>query len=96
MRVKYTYQLKLRDRGTYGFLLPRDHIVPTGKEVFDAVIYFGKFLGGQLNFAATEEEQSGHTQPKKQSQQDHPGMEPDEETIDDADEDVMFELRRRR
>ncbi|KAI4842684.1 hypothetical protein E4T44_07165 [Aureobasidium sp. EXF-8845] len=97
MKVKYTYQLKLRDRGTYGFLLPRDHIVPTGKEVFDAVIYFGKFLGGQLNFAATEEEQkSGYTQPEKQSPQDHPDIEFDDEIVDNVDEDVMFELRRRR
>jgi extracellular matrix protein 14 len=44
MHVRWAYQLKLRDRGTYGFLLPREHIIPTGKEMVDAIMYFGGFL----------------------------------------------------
>jgi extracellular matrix protein 14 len=44
MRVRWAYQLKLRDRGTYGFLLPKEHIIPTGKEMVDAIMYFGEFL----------------------------------------------------
>ena len=44
MQVKYSYQIKLRDNGNYGFLLPSKHIVPTGKEVFSAVTFFGKYL----------------------------------------------------
>lgn len=43
LKVHYSYQIKLRDTGSYGFLLPRHHIVPTGKEVYSAVIEFAKF-----------------------------------------------------
>jgi extracellular matrix protein 14 len=44
MHVRWAYQLKLRDRGTYGFLLPKEHIIPTGKEMVDAIMYFAEFL----------------------------------------------------
>lgn len=46
MRAHYSYQIKLRDTGSYGFLLPRDQIVPTGEEIFNAVKYFGDYLLG--------------------------------------------------
>ncbi|KAH0076635.1 hypothetical protein KCU71_g10653, partial [Aureobasidium melanogenum] len=101
IRVKYTYQLKLRDRGTYGFLLPKDHIVPTGKEVLDAVIYFGKFLGGQFNVAVGEEKQSNLKQPEQHSQGDELVADAEdvadvEDELDGEDESAMWELRRRR
>ncbi|RMZ81841.1 hypothetical protein DV738_g2134, partial [Chaetothyriales sp. CBS 135597] len=36
LAVKYAYQIKLRDTGTYGFLLPKQDILPTGIEAFEA------------------------------------------------------------
>lgn len=46
LRVKYSYQIKLRDTGSYGFLLPPEWIVPQGEEILNAILYLGKSVGG--------------------------------------------------
>ncbi|KAJ4294125.1 putative metallocarboxypeptidase ecm14 [Kalmusia sp. IMI 367209] len=48
LKVKYSFQIKLRDTGSYGFLLPKDNIVPTGNEILDAVLYLGRFMLGEV------------------------------------------------
>lgn len=59
LKIKYAFQIKLRDTGSYGFLLPKDHIVPTGEEMLDAVLYFGRFMLGQVGLAGPIDATSG-------------------------------------
>ncbi|KAF2270112.1 hypothetical protein CC78DRAFT_574229 [Lojkania enalia] len=54
LKVKYAFQIKLRDTGSYGFLLPKENIIPTGKELVDAVLYFGRFMLGEVGFDVEE------------------------------------------
>ncbi|KAK3308673.1 uncharacterized protein B0T15DRAFT_524984 [Chaetomium strumarium] len=46
LQARYSYQIKLRDTGSYGFLVPSDNIVPTGEEVLNALKYLGDYLLG--------------------------------------------------
>lgn len=36
-KIKYSYGVELRDTGKYGFLLPADQILPSGKETLEAL-----------------------------------------------------------
>jgi extracellular matrix protein 14 len=53
-KVKYAYQIKLPDTGSYGFLLPKEYIVPTGMSVASAMDYLGRFLLGEIGLARSE------------------------------------------
>lgn len=109
LKVRYTYQVKLRDRGNYGFLLPKQHIVPTGQEMFDALMYFGKYLS--LQFEAEARAGPGEDGANGQSKVSEPlGQATDGEIADEASGDeqsqqlkssadeaeVYWELKRRR
>lgn len=54
LKIPYAYQIKLRDMGSYGFLLPKQNIVPQGKELMGAVEYLGRFLLGEIGFNKDE------------------------------------------
>lgn len=42
--VRWSYVVKLRDTGSYGFLVPKEEIVPTGEETLALLRYFGWFI----------------------------------------------------
>ncbi|GLG98824.1 Zinc carboxypeptidase A 1, partial [Gryllus bimaculatus] len=38
LKVKYTFEWELRDKGRYGFLLPSNQIIPTADETIDSIV----------------------------------------------------------
>jgi len=99
MRVRYSYQIKLRDTGSYGFLLPKENIVPTGEEAFNAVKYFGDFLLGNKGIENSLVSELYEIKKPSTAAAEGTGVE-DEEVVEvEADndlEDYNWELRRRR
>ncbi|KAI0016739.1 hypothetical protein F4780DRAFT_665229 [Xylariomycetidae sp. FL0641] len=82
--ARFSYQIKLRDTGSYGFLLPPRAIIPTGEEVFHAMKFFGDFLlGNNGHEMATDAQIEVH--------QDQDSM-----VYDEDDNESAMELRRRR
>ena len=99
MNVSYAYQVKLRDTGSYGFLLPRENIVPQGKEVLAAVRYFGDFLSGDKGIEEGEGEGKAPGRPSGVSfnRSDDEEVEEVQELEDDVQQELSIgELRRRR
>ncbi|KAL2312667.1 Carboxypeptidase [Schizosaccharomyces pombe] len=42
--VAWPFNIRLRDMGDYGYLLPAKQIVPTAKEFFAMILYYGEFI----------------------------------------------------
>lgn len=42
--IKYSYTIELPDKGVYGFLLPAEKIVPTGRELFTGIKSIAKSI----------------------------------------------------
>jgi extracellular matrix protein 14 len=59
--ARYSYQIKLPDTGSYGFLLPKKHIKPTGEAIFGALKYFGNYLLSNKGVESIENSPSSET-----------------------------------
>lgn len=104
MDVKLAFQIKLRDTGTYGFLLPRANILPTGEETYEAVVGLGRWMLGNHGIEGIESRHSvwgdevpdaGKEENLAEDEERQVGSKEEEEDDDDLD-DGNFELKRRR
>jgi len=46
--IKYSYVVELRDQGQYGFLLPPNQILPSGRETFAGLTAMAQYVKSQL------------------------------------------------
>ena len=84
MRAHFSYQIKLRDTGSYGFLLPKEEIIPSGEEMFNAMKYVGDYLLGNNGIERIKEA------PEREAEIGAEFAESNEETMG------SMELRKRR
>ncbi len=97
LKAKYSYQIKLRDTGSYGFLLPSSEIVPTGEEVFSAVKYFGDFLLGNNGIEKSKAVEGSSSADAKHDEATQPRIHISDEADGDAEQvAIQFRQRRRR
>lgn len=106
--VPYSYQIKLRDTGNYGFLLPADNIVSTGEEALAAVKYLGRWLLGDKGIEKGEEEDFSGRRQEGKKEQPKGAMEKLYERVEEVreeheelerstkEEQIQWELKRRR
>lgn len=96
MGVKYSYQIKLRDTGTSGFLLSPKAIKPTGEEVFSALTYFGNYLLSNKGVESTDNSPSSSdisfSKPAL-SQNNSAVHGTTDEQLDPAGDDLRFDLK---
>lgn len=50
----FSWTVELRDTGFYGFVLPADQIIPTGQEIFQAVLYMADYFADPFKLLLTE------------------------------------------
>ncbi|KAL8792710.1 MAG: hypothetical protein Q9195_004685 [Heterodermia aff. obscurata] len=96
LRVPYSYQIKLRDTGNYGFLLPARQIVPTGREALAAVQYLGKFLLGDKGIEHRGEGGSEGVGRDEAVGEGEAVVEDDDEERDEDEDSIQWELKRKR